>query len=149
MTRTAPFKTISVNGVERTIGQWAKIKKIRYDVIWARLNRGWTPAQAVSEERGPNQIVISVPESFAGINPCLVPVMVPDSSRVGAQAQELRWSIGIPIEDVAAALGCSISTAYLLEKGKSTWTMELITKFNGLIHKMVAEKHSSTGAKRD
>lgn len=37
----------TINGVSRTIAQWARIRKIRVNLIYQRISRGWSPERAV------------------------------------------------------------------------------------------------------
>jgi hypothetical protein len=78
-------------------------------------------------------------EGFTGINPCLVPVMVPDAKLVGAQVYELRKKIGFTEPSLARELKCSTSKVFLLQKGRAPWTMDLIAKVNAFIQKFVDE----------
>lgn len=48
-------KTLAFGGVTRALGEWAWLRGIRYDCLAARLQRGWTPAQALGFAPPPQQ----------------------------------------------------------------------------------------------
>lgn len=120
---------------------------------------GWPPRQCVGFDPRPQKQTRKVPvareelrkriksiEGFTGLNPCLVPVMVPDAKLVGAQVYALRKKIGFTEPSLARELKCSTSKVFLLQKGKAPWTMDLIAKVNAFIQKFVDENTQETGA---
>lgn len=152
------FETLTVDGVERTIGQWAKSTKILYWTIRGRVRMGWPPRQCVGYDPRPQKQTRKIPlarkellkriksiEGFSGLNPCLVPVMVPDAKLVGAQVYALRKKIGFTEPSLARELKCSTSKVFLLQKGKAPWTMDLIAKVNAFIQKFVDENRQEEG----
>ncbi len=119
---------------------------------------GWPPRQCVGFDPRPQKQTRKIPvaraelskriksiEGFSGINPCLVPVMVPDTKLVGAQVYELRKKIGFTEPALARELKCSTSKVFLLQKGKAPWTMDLIAKVNAFIQKFVDENLQEEG----
>lgn len=119
---------------------------------------GWPPRQCVGFDPRPQKQTRKVPvtrevlqkriksiEGFTGINPCLVPVMVPDAKLVGAQVYEFRKKIGFTEPSLARELKCSTSKVFLLQKGRAPWTMDLIAKVNAFIKKFVDESQQETG----
>jgi hypothetical protein len=133
---------ITARGMTRTIGQWEKITGIGYNKLRLRFLRGWTPEEIIGDVPFVKKTQIRRLETFSGIDHCLVPVMMPDSTAVGQQAMALKKHIRFTEEDAAKAMGCSESKAYLLLRGRAVWKVGLIMKFEAFIHTFVNDGYA-------
>lgn len=118
---------LNIDGQERTLGNLAKIYKVRASLIYNRIRYGWTPRQAVGLDERPKQKRQRGPQKREN---SLTELATVTAQNAVPLARLIRLAAGKTLRAAGAELGISQSNMFFTEREPHRWKPELIERFN-------------------
>lgn len=128
------------NGKRLTIGNWAKIRRIKPDTIRARKKRGYSDAVCLGYELPPRVNTLiphdatlakkrsSNPPETLTVQMTVIEII--DSVAVGRNAKRIRRAAGVTQANAGKQM--NVGEYDKLERGERKWTEALIDRFNAV-----------------